>query len=174
VAASDYITGIRARIGQDLLMLVSVSAVVVDSDGRLLLGQRADTGSWTLVAGCVDPGEQPATALVREVYEETGVEIEVEHLAGVALHPETYPHGDVCEFLNIWFRCRPTGGSARVNDEESLAVGWFAPSELPPLSDWARLRIDTALRATEAAWFAPAGSYVEALGFPSPDSVASQ
>jgi 8-oxo-dGTP diphosphatase len=174
--ASDYIAGIRARIGHDLLMVVSVAAVVVDSDGRLLLGRRADTGEWSLIAGCVDPGEQPATALVREVYEETGVDVEIERLVGVALHPSVYPHGDVCEFMNLWFRCRPVGGVAQVNDEESLEVGWFPPDALPELSEWSLIRIEKALQpASTPTWFAPAGVHVPELGFPVPpsDSVRS-
>ncbi len=40
--------------------------------------------------------------------------------------PVTFPNGDVCDFLDIVFRCRHVSGEARVNDDESLAVGWFA------------------------------------------------
>ena len=72
-------------------MLPSACAVVVDDGGRVLLGCRADTGKWSLPAGAIDPGEQPADAAVREVYEETRLHIAVERLAGVALREVTCP-----------------------------------------------------------------------------------
>ena len=106
MAVSEYVASLRKHVGNGLLMLPSACAVVVDDGGRVLLGRRADTGNSSLPAGAIDPGEQPADAAVREVYEETGVHIAVERLAGVALREVAYPHGDVCEFLTVWFRCR--------------------------------------------------------------------
>jgi 8-oxo-dGTP diphosphatase len=167
MAISDYIAGLRMHVGNGLLMLPGVSAVVLNDAGEVLLARRSDNGQWSLIAGAVDPGEQPAAAIVREVHEEAGVEVVVEQLAGVALHPVTYPNGDVCQYLNVWFRCRAVGGRACVNDEESLEVGWFAPDALPPVSAWVQLRVDTALSGQPAAWFAPPGVHHEAFGFPS-------
>jgi hypothetical protein len=73
---------------------------------------------------------------VREAYEETGVQVAVERLAGVALRGITYPHGDVSQYLTVWFRCRPVGGEAVVNDEESTAVGCYSPAQFA----WRRCR----------------------------------
>ena len=154
---SQYVAGLRSFVGKDLLMLPSAGAVVVDDSGRVLLGRRADTGRWALPAGAIDPGEQPADAAVRETYEETGVRIAVERLAGVALREVTYPHGDRCQYLTVWFRCRPVGGEARVNDDESVEVGWFSPEALPDLDAVDRQRITTALDPAAPAWFAPPG-----------------
>jgi 8-oxo-dGTP diphosphatase len=157
MAISEYVANLRKHVGKDLLMLPSACAVVVDDGGRVLLGRRADTGQWSLPAGAIDPGEQPADAAVREVYEETGVRIAVERLAGVALREVTYPHGDVCQYLIVWFRCKAIGGHAVVNDEESSAVGWYSPEELPDLDALDQLRIDTALDDHAPAWFAVPG-----------------
>lgn len=154
---SAYVAGLRRLVGNDLLMLPSACAVVVDDGGRVLLGQRADTGTWALPAGAIDPGEQPAEAAIREVWEETGVRITVDRLAGVALREFVYPHGDICQYLTVWFRCRAVGGSARVNDEESVAVGWFSPDALPEVGDVDQLRIATALDDDAPAWFAAPG-----------------
>ena len=154
MAVSEYVANLRRHVGTDLLMLPSACAVVVDDGGRILLGRRADTGTWSLPGGAIDPGEQPADAAVREVYEETGVRIAVERLAGVALREVTYPHGDVCQYLTVWFRCTATGGRAVVHDDESSAVGWYRPGELPDLDAVDRLRIDTALDDDAPAWFA--------------------
>jgi 8-oxo-dGTP diphosphatase len=157
MAMSGYVANLRKYVGKDLLMLPSACAVVVDDGGRVLLGRRADTGKWALPGGAIDPGEQPADAAVREVYEETGVHIAVERLAGVALREVTYPHGDVCQYLTVWFRCTAIGGRAVVNDEESSAVGWYSPEELPDLDAVDQLRIDTALDDDVATWFAAPG-----------------
>lgn len=162
---SEYVAGLRKLVGTDLLMLPGVTGVVFNEAGEVLLGRRSDTGTWSLIAGAVDPGEQPADAVVREIEEETGVIAVVERLAGVALHPVTYPHGDQCQYLNIWFRCRAVGGEARVNDDESLEVGWFAPDALPDATPWVRLRVDTALSDGPAAWYAQGGTSDAVLGF---------
>ncbi|MFI5492280.1 NUDIX hydrolase [Actinoplanes sp. NPDC051859] len=155
--ASDYVLNLRAHVGHDLLMFPTVSAVVLNDRGEVLLGQRADTGRWSLIAGMMDPGEQPAEAIVREVREETAVQVRVERLAGVALHEVIYPNGDHCHMVNTWFRCRAVDGEARVNDAESLAVGWFALAGLPELSPFAHRRIRTALDDGAPAWFAQPG-----------------
>ncbi|TDC40769.1 NUDIX domain-containing protein [Micromonospora sp. KC213] len=154
----DYIQRMRRHIGHDLLWLPSVSAVVCDERGALLLGQRADDGRWSVVSGIVEPGEQPATAVVREVAEETGLRVEPVRLSSVLSHPHTYPNGDRCEYLNLGFHCRLISGTARVNDDESLAVEWFPPDRLPELDAHARLVIAHALGAASDAWYLPAGS----------------
>jgi hypothetical protein len=56
--------------------------------------------------------------------------------------------------MDITFRCRAVGGEARVADEESLEVGWFAQDALPPLEEFALTRIKRALEEGPA-WFEP-------------------
>ncbi|MFF9864637.1 NUDIX domain-containing protein [Streptomyces sp. NPDC013953] len=155
MAIPDFIRAVRATAGHQLLFLPGVSAVVFDDEGRLLLGRRADNGRWTLITGIPDPGEQPALAAVREVYEETAVECVVERVVLVEALPEpvTYPNGDQCQYMDTTFRCRAVGGEARVNDDESLDVGWFPLDALPPLRDSDLFRIKQAL-ADEPTWFA--------------------
>ena len=128
----DFILQLRKLIGHHPLWLPGVTALVEDDDGRLLLGQRADVGLWALISGIPDPGEEMAAAIVREVREETGVSVAVQDLIAIWSTEEiTYPNGDVTQYVTHLFRCRPVGGTAHVADDESLAVGWFAPDELP-------------------------------------------
>jgi 8-oxo-dGTP diphosphatase len=155
--ASAYVTNLRAKVGSGLLMFPTVSAVIFNDRGEILLGQRSDNHQWSVIAGMMDPGEQPADALVREVQEETGVQVTIERLAGVALHEVIYGNGDHCHMVNTWYRCRAIGGEARVNDSESVAVGWFAPEALPDLNPFALLRIRTSLAPDAPAWFAQPG-----------------
>ena len=61
--------------------------------------------------------------------------------------------GDVCHFLTLVFRCRYLSGEARVNDDESLAVGWFAPEEFPVLMPGHLESIERAAQPDGAAHF---------------------
>lgn len=155
--ASDYVKNLRAKVGPELIMFPTVSAIVLNDRGEILLGQRSDNRQWSVIAGMMDPGEQPSEALVREVEEETGVQVVIERLAGVALHEVVYTNGDHCHMVNTWFRCRAVGGEARVNDSESIAVGWFAPDALPAMNPFAMIRVRTSLAEDAPAWFAQPG-----------------
>ncbi|MFE9396997.1 NUDIX domain-containing protein [Streptomyces flavidovirens] len=151
----EFIRELRATAGHQLLFLPGVSAIVFDEAGRVLLGRRADTGKWSVIGGIPEPGEQPAAAAVREVYEETAVECVAERVVLVqALKPVEYPNGDRCQYMDITFRCRAVGGEARVNDDESLDVAWFSVDSLPDLHEFALLRIKQAL-TDEPTWFEP-------------------
>lgn len=157
MATPDFIRDLRVTAGHQLLWLPGVTAVVFDDEGRVLLGRRSDNGRWSLVGGITEPGEQPAACAMREVEEETAVRCVVERLVLVqALDPVTYDNGDVCQFMDITFRCRAVGGEARVNDDESLEVGWFAVDALPDLNEFKRFRIKQAL-SDAPAWFDPTG-----------------
>ena len=132
----DFVLELRRSIGHDLLWLNGVTAFVNDDRGRVLLGRRSDTGQWALVYGINEPGEDPADTVVREVKEETGVDVIVTDLAAVTSSREvvTYANGDRTMYMDHLFICRPDpNGNADpfVGDEESLSVGWFDPGQLP-------------------------------------------
>jgi 8-oxo-dGTP diphosphatase len=148
VPTPSYILDLRRHHGHDLLLLPGVSAVVLDGPPgleRILLVRRTDTGRWGLPAGIVEPGEQPAATMARELTEETCVEARVERLALLVTDPEQrYPNGDRCQFVSMTFRCRYLGGRAAVGDEESTAVEWFRLDDLPELGERDRRRIEAA------------------------------
>ena len=154
MATPEFVLRLREKIGHDLLWLTGVSAYVEDGAGRVLLGRRADTGEWALVYGINEPGEEPADTVIREVAEETGVDVVPTDLARVRAqqHETVYVNGDRTQYLDLMFVCRlAEGGCAepRVADDESLEVGWFAPDalpaplheiDLPALNAWMKLR----------------------------------
>ncbi|MEU2510868.1 NUDIX domain-containing protein [Streptomyces syringium] len=153
MATPDFIREIRATAGHQLLWMPGVSTIVFDDEGRVLLGRRSDSGEWSIIGGIPEPGEQPAAAVVREVYEETAVHVVPERVLLVqALERITYPNGDVCQFMDICFLCRYVSGEARVNDDESLEVGWFELDALPPMEDFAVSRIKQATQGGPT-WF---------------------
>jgi ADP-ribose pyrophosphatase YjhB (NUDIX family) len=111
-----------------------VAAVIFDDD-RVLLQRRDDTGRWGLPGGGVEPGESVRQAVIREVREETGLEVEPIRLIGVYSDPihhqvVTYPDGNVIHYVSTVFECVVQGGALACG-EESLALDWFHPDTLP-------------------------------------------
>ncbi len=151
----DFVLDLRRQVGHALLPLVGVTAVVRDADGRVLLGLRSDTRDWALPSGIVEPGEEPAEAVVREVREETGLDVVPEHLTSVSTTDVVaYANGDRSVYLDLTFLCRVTGGEPGVGDDENLEVAFVALDELPPLRASSRFRLDRALAFDGTTWFA--------------------
>jgi len=147
---SAYVKQLRDRVGRELLLLPGVSGLVFDVAGRVLLQRRSDTRTWSVIGGMIDPGEEPADAVVREVFEETGIQVEPERISGVYLTPViTYPNGDRTQYVITAFRCRHVAGVPHVHDDESLEVAYFDLDALPAL------RADHVLRIRHAAGNAP-------------------
>lgn len=158
VAIPPFILELRSLIGTRPLWLSAATALVIDGEDRILLGRRADNGAWALPGGIIDPGEEPADAAARECLEETGVVVVPEVLTALTVSPKrTYANGDEVQYLVVTFRCRPVGGEARVNDDESLEVAWFPLSALPEMRDGTLALIDRAISGPPGADFAFSG-----------------
>jgi ADP-ribose pyrophosphatase YjhB (NUDIX family) len=161
----DFVRDLRAHIGHQMLWLSTAAGAVLDAEGRVLLVRRADNGAWALPGGIIDPAEQPADAAVREVFEETGVVAVPEALTSVSVsRPTTYPNGDQVQYLELTFRCRPAGGEARVNDTESVEVGWYPLDSLPQLADTVLDLIAKATRGAPEAAFTWRGADWQGAG----------
>ena len=135
----------------------SVSAVIFDAAGRLLLMHRADNGFWGLPGGNMEIGESAAQATAREVFEETGLEVEVGRLIGVYSDPANYmiaayPNGALVHYVNLCFLCARRGGALRGSDEGE-ELGFFATGALPQPVLLSHLpRIQDALAGQAAAF----------------------
>ncbi|MER8231044.1 NUDIX domain-containing protein [Streptomyces sp. NPDC094049] len=126
-------------------MVVAASAVVTDERGRILLQLRRDNGLWALPGGGMDLGESMPGAAVREVREETGLDVEITGLVGTYTDPRhiiAYSDGEVRRQFNVCFRARVVGGSPTVSDE-STEVRFVAPEDLDalPMHHTQRLRL---------------------------------
>ena len=157
---SDYIRGLRRKIGHALLHYPSVSVLIFDRDGRVLLVRHHEGNRWSTPGGMVEPGETPADAAVREAWEETGAHVELEALIGVfggQHYMQTYKNGDRVAWVSSAFRARLVGGELRPDGHETLELGWFLEEEIPQLDckPHARQVIDAAFAGGDRAVFQP-------------------
>ncbi len=119
-------------MGNDLLLLPSVSVLPRDAEGRVLLVMHSYTGKWGLIGGTVEPDESPEAAALRETKEEAGIDVALSLLTAVG-GPEyrlTYPNGDRGACVITVYEAHITGGEPRPDDDETTAVGWFGHDEL--------------------------------------------
>ena len=137
---AGFYSGLVDNVGRPIpgapnLIRVGASAVVFDGDGRVLLEKRSDNGWWGLPGGAVDVGESVEQAVVREVFEETGLTVTAARLVGIYSDPRrhaiaSYPDGNVVHAVSVCFECEVRSGDLRLSDE-SMALRYFRPDELP-------------------------------------------
>jgi ADP-ribose pyrophosphatase YjhB (NUDIX family) len=131
LGAREVLTLLQQELGY-VTVKVGVAAAVLDQAGRMLLVHRPDTRLWAMPGGWADVGDSPAAMTAREVQEETGVTVRVDRLVGL-YDSRRRGFGHAHHIYHIVFACTPVAGVAAVTGE-TLAVGWFGPEALPPLS----------------------------------------
>jgi 8-oxo-dGTP pyrophosphatase MutT (NUDIX family) len=103
------------RIGRDATVQFGCSAFVLDeSVAKVLLTRRTDNGRWCLPGGRMDPGESAAETCVREVLEETGLQVTVVRLIGLYSSPHlivAYTDGNRRQIVAAHFLVRVVGGT---------------------------------------------------------------
>jgi len=110
------------------------SVTILDDAGRVLLQKRTDGDWWCLPGGGVEAGNTFTSAAIREAREETGLEVEIIRLLGCYTDPEIcmiYPDGNRVQIASLNFLCRIVGGEMIESNEETAALQWFGPDELP-------------------------------------------
>ena len=108
------------------------AAVLVEREGRILLVRRVNEpyrGDWSLPAGFVDAGEDPARAAERECLEETHLQVRVTGLLDILAGRE---HARGADFV-IYYSAEILSGDLRPGDDAD-AAGFFPPADLPPLA----------------------------------------
>ena len=137
-------------------------AVVLDQ-GKVLLIKRRDVEVWALPSGAIEDHETTAEAAVREVWEETGIQIELTRLVGIYSRPAWRAGGD----HGVVFAGKPLTDRIKIQPEEVVEAGYFPVADLPePFTWWHRERINDAVqgmtgvvRLQDGVW--PEGSYSE-------------
>lgn len=121
-----------------------VQGVVIAED-QILLVLRSSPRIWEFPGGGIEAGEELAAAVAREVWEETGVTVEVVRLIGTYQRLGFRPHDGIA------FLCRPIAGTPRQMGDETVAVRYFPLDHLPRgLLPWYHEVIADALAAADA------------------------
>ena len=112
-----------------------VTAVIFNDNGDVLLEKREDNGFWGLLGGAVDIGESITEAVIREVMEETALNVRVMRLIGIYSNPHeynisVYPDGNVVQWVSCCFQCERLSGELRMS-HESTDLRYFPIDSLP-------------------------------------------
>lgn len=143
----EWLSTVGEGVGGYVTPKCAVAAVVANEHNEILLTQRADSGWWLYPVGWADVGYSPAEVAIKEVHEETGIEIEVISLIsvidgfrmGFSRHP----------LYSLVFYCRAIGGELQGHPLETRAVGFFGRDNLPQPLAGAHRWVDVAFAAIE-------------------------
>jgi len=121
------------RIGATAKPRVGCSATIFDeAHERILLTRRTDNGRWCLPGGALEVGESVEETCVREVREETGLDVRVFRLIGVYSSPHRiveYADGNRWQFISLSFEAEVVGGELGLSDE-TTEFGYYTPDEI--------------------------------------------
>ena len=126
-------------------LVVAAAAVVTDDAGRILLQRRSDSGLWALPGGGMEITDSLPGTAVREVKEETGLDVEITGLVGTYTDPKhviAYSDGEVRRQFAVVFVAQVVGGTLAISDE-STELRFVSPGELDglPMHHTQRLRL---------------------------------
>jgi ADP-ribose pyrophosphatase YjhB (NUDIX family) len=124
------------RLGKNGELRVGCSATIFDeARKKVLLTRRKDNSLWCLPGGHMESGESVEECCMREVFEETGLEVRVKRLTGVYSNPDQlviYPDGNKVQIVVLNFKAKITGGKLGLSNETTEA-GFFTLEEMEPL-----------------------------------------
>lgn len=118
---------------------VGVAVVIRDEAARVLLGRRAHgihAGRWCIPCGRLEHDEDVRAGAIRELLEETGLEVTAEAVIAVHsnLHPPDALHEEARHAVGVWFAGRVVGGHLYCADGEMTELGYFDPAHPPELA----------------------------------------
>ncbi len=124
----EYYPILRQHITHERIILPGVMAVIRNDAGDVLVARRADFDALDVPGGYCDLGETTTAAVIREVREETGLDVEPVRIMGIYSENmlATYPNGDKVHGVGLAFDCRVTGGTLQADHDEISDVS-FVP-----------------------------------------------
>jgi 8-oxo-dGTP pyrophosphatase MutT (NUDIX family) len=121
------------RIGKTATLRVGASAIIFDeSRQKILLTRRTDNGRWCLPGGAMDAGESAEECCVREVWEETGLQVKVTRFIGLYSSPDhitTYADGNRWQVVALSFEAEVIGGELGLSNE-TTEVSYYSLEEI--------------------------------------------
>lgn len=130
----NYIKWIRSKVGHEKIILVFAGGCIFNEKGEVLLQKRADSSKWGFPGGAIELGETPQIATIREVKEETGLDVEVGKLIGIYTDLDMeYPNGDKAQSICLAFELKVIGGELSCDKQETLELRYFPVDNAPDL-----------------------------------------
>ena len=130
---SGYIMELRKIVGHRTLIQCAASVIIIDEEGRVLLGKRSDNHKWGYAGGSVEIDEKVEDCAKRELFEEMGLiaeELEFFYInSGAEVH-YIYPNGDEVSNIEIIYLCRRYRGTTKMQDDELTELRFFRPEEI--------------------------------------------
>lgn len=128
----DYIHELRKFTGPRKLILNCAGALIIRDD-KILFQRRTDNGKWGLIGGLLEMNETYEQAALREAYEETRLEIQLDSFLGIYHnHNMVWSNGDAAHVISAYFTASIISGEPRI-DEESYELRFFGKDEIPAL-----------------------------------------
>lgn len=134
---SNYYSNLREKIGKELIFMPCAAGIVSNDKGEILLQNKGNGENWSLPAGAIELGEAPAEAVVREVWEETGLYVVPTKLLGIFGGKDfryQYPNGHKVEYNIYLFNCVIQSGELRPVDTETAELRYFSSANMPELA----------------------------------------
>lgn len=132
--SKNYIQWIRSKVGHEKVILVFAGGCIFNQNGEVLLQRRCDTNKWGFPGGAIELGETPEMAAIREVKEETGLDVEVGKLIGIYTDCNMqYVNGDEAQSITIVYELNAMGDTLCCDGYETQELKYFALNDMPEL-----------------------------------------
>lgn len=141
----SYISKIREKVGHDPIISVGATVLVFNNKNELLLNLRSDTNTWGIPGGGKEIYETLEECAIRELKEETNLDVNDLKLVTVLSGKEyyfKYPNDDEVDCVITLYQVNNYNGELKVNDGESKKLKFFSLDNLPELESRAKAIID--------------------------------
>lgn len=133
----NYLLSLRKLIGNRKVIHPGVRILIENDAKELLLIRRRDNDLWGLVAGGLEENETIEACAVREIEEETGLDVHSIEAIGLSSNPAQesviYPNGDQVQYFTVVFYTNDWSGTLRQFTDETTEARFFPKDQLPPL-----------------------------------------
>lgn len=141
----SYIMDMRSKVGHEPIINVGATVLVFNENKELLLNLRSDTNDWGIPGGGKELNETLEECAIRELKEETNLDINDLELVTVLSGKEyyyKYPNGDEVDCVIALYQVKNYKGDLKINDGESKKLQFFSLDNLPQLESRAKAIID--------------------------------
>lgn len=130
----NYIKKSRKKVGHDELILNYAGCIITDKNNRILFQKRSDCNQWGFLGGMMEFGESAEETAVREVKEESGLDVKIISLFGVySKYFAEFSNGDKVQTIVHMFKAEVVGGELIDSNDETLELKYFDVEAVPSL-----------------------------------------